>query len=105
LKPIEDYGSFTVKINREDKSYPVIIQLLSDKGIAIDQRVLNTAGKVDFGLLVPATYGLKAIMDTNSNGRWDTGEFIKKIQPEKVLVHPKKFEVRTNWELEEVWDL
>jgi uncharacterized protein (DUF2141 family) len=105
MKPIDDYGSFVVKINRDEKSFPVIVQLLTEKGIAVDQRIVNGNGKADFGLLVPATYGLKAIMDTNANGRWDTGEFIKKIQPEKVLVHPKKFEVRTNWELEEIWDL
>jgi hypothetical protein len=44
-------------------------------------------------------------MDTNSNGRWDTGKFIKKIQPERVLIHPKIFDVKPNWELEEDWDL
>ena len=73
--------------------------------MVVDQQIITTENRVDFGLLAPATYGLKAIMDTNGNGRWDTGELINKIQPERVLVHPKVFEVRTNWELEEIWDL
>jgi len=105
MKPIDDYGKFAMTINREDNSYPVIIQLLTEKGAFIDQRIVDKSNRADFGLLPPGRYGLKAIMDKNSNGRWDTGVFLKKIQPERVLVHPKQFDVRTNWELEETWDL
>jgi len=105
MKPIEEYGQFAVVINRQEQNYPVIIQLLTEKGQVVDQRIVTTEKRVDFGLLPPSKYGLKAIMDVNANGRWDTGVFIKKIQPERVLVHPKIFEVRTNWELEENWDL
>lgn len=104
MRPIDEYGKFAVTINRQDMTYPVIIQLLTEKGLVVDQKTVSNEKRVDFGILSPATYGLKAILDANSNGRWDTGELIKKIQPEKVLVHPKKFEVRTNWELEETWD-
>jgi uncharacterized protein (DUF2141 family) len=105
IRPIEDYGTFVVNVKRTETNYPVIIQLLGEKGVVIDQQSITTEQKVNFGLLRPGKYGLKAIMDVNGNGRWDTGQFIKKIQPERVLVHPKIFEVRTNWDLEETWDL
>lgn len=105
MKAAEVYGKFAVTINRRENNYPVIIQLLNEKGSVLDQRILTTGNLADFGLLPAAKYGLKAIMDVNSNGRWDTGVFLKKIQPERVLVHPKLFQVRTNWELEETWDL
>ncbi len=105
MRDIEEYGRFAVTLKRKEQSCPVIIQLLSEKGSVLDQQIVTTDRKIDFGLLPPAKYGLKAIKDANRNGRWDTGEFIKKIQPEKVLVHPKIFEVRTNWELDETWDL
>ncbi len=105
MRPVDEYGTFSVRINRKDNTYPVIIQLLTDKGAVVDQRIVTTGKDADFGLLPPATYGLKAILDRNANSRWDTGKFLKKIQPETVLIHPKKFEVRTNWELEETWDL
>ncbi len=105
MRPLDEYGTFKVQINRQDKSYPMIIQLLTDKGVVVDERIVTTGKYADFGLLPPATYGLKAILDKNANGRWDTGKFIMKIQPETILIHPKKFEVRTNWELEETWDL
>jgi len=105
MKPAEEYGKFAVLINRKDKSFPVIVQLLTDKGTVVDQRIITSEKRADFGLLPPGKYGLKAIMDINANGRWDTGIFIKKIQPEKVIMHPKLFEVRMNWEDEETWDL
>lgn len=105
IRPVEEYGRFAVTVNRLDQSFPVIIQLLSEKGEVLTERSITSEKRVDFGLLDPAKYGLKAIMDANANKRWDTGVFLKKIQPEKVLVHPKIFEVRTNWELEETWDL
>ena len=105
MVPVEEYGQFAVLITRKDASYPIIIQLLTEKGVFVDQRIITNEKKVDFGLLSPAKYGLKAIMDVNGNGRWDRGQFIKKIQPERVLIHPKIFEVKSNWELEENWDL
>jgi uncharacterized protein (DUF2141 family) len=105
MRPVEEYGQFAMLITRKDVSFPVIIQLLTDKGTVVSQRIITNEKRVDFGLLEPAKYGLKAIMDNNGNGRWDTGKFIKKIQPERVLVHPKIFEVKSNWELEENWDL
>jgi len=105
MRDIEEYGKFAVTVSLKGKNCPVIIQLITEKGLVVDQQITSTDRKIDFGLLPPAKYGLKAIIDSNANGRWDTGKFIKKIQPEKALVHPKLFEVRTNWELEETWDL
>jgi len=105
IKPIEEYGQFAMVIKRKENGYPLILQLLTEKGDVVDQRIITTEKRIDFGLLAPAKYGLKAILDKNGNGRWDTGNFLKKIQPERVLIHPKIFEVKSNWELEENWDL
>ena len=104
-KSIDDYGNFAMLINRKVIDCPIIVQLMSEKGTILDQKTITNEKRIDFGLLPPGKYSLKAIMDANANGRWDTGKFLKKIQPERVLVHPKIFEVRTNWELEETWDL
>ena len=105
MKDVEEYGKFAVTINRKDDIFPLIIQLLTEKGTVVDQRTITNEKRADFGLLAPGKYGLKAIFDSNANGRWDTGIFLKKIQPEKVLVHPKIFDLKANWEEEETWDL
>ncbi|MDO9255768.1 MAG: Ig-like domain-containing protein [Bacteroidales bacterium] len=105
MRPVEEYGRFAVLMTRKDASFPVIIQLTTEKGAVVDQRIITNEKRIDFGLLSPGKYGFKAILDVNGNGKWDTGNFIKKIQPESVLIHPKIFEVKSNWELEENWDL
>ena len=48
---------------------------------------------------------IKANYDRNSNKIWDTGNFAKKLQPEKVLYYNKKISVRSNWDIEESWEL
>jgi len=105
MKAIEEYGKIAVTISRKDESFPVILQLLTDKGAVVEQRILTTEKRADFGLQAPGKYGIKAIFDRNANGRWDTGVFIKKIQPETVIIHPKIFDLKANWEEEETWEL
>jgi len=105
MKSIEEYGKIAVTINRKDESVPVILQLVTEKGTVVKQLTITTERRADFGLQAPGKYGLKAILDRNANGRWDTGVFIKKIQPETVIIHPKIFDLKANWEEEETWEL
>ena len=105
LKPKDEYGIFSLQMKRKNDAYPLIIQLLSEKGAVVQQRIVTGSQKIDFGFLAPGKYKLKAIYDENRNGRWDTGILIRKKQPERTALHPKTFEVRGNWELEEEWEL
>jgi uncharacterized protein (DUF2141 family) len=105
LRSKDEYGVFRLQVKDINNDFPVIIQLLTEKGAVVQEQTITQSQKVDFGFLPPAKYGLKAIYDKNGNGKWDTGIFLKKQQPEKVAIHPKLFEVRGNWELEEEWEL
>lgn len=105
IMPVEEYGKFAVTVNRKILTEAIIVQLLTEKGLVVDQRIVMPGVRADFGIIPPGSYGLKAIIDANGNGRWDTGRFVMKIQPEQTVVHPKIFEVPANWELEETWDL
>ncbi|NVO19005.1 MAG: Ig-like domain-containing protein [Bacteroidetes bacterium] len=105
LRSKDEYGQFRLMVKMKEGSPPKIIQLLDEKGGVLQQHIVYKSQKVDFGFLSPAKFGLKVIYDDNGNGRWDTGIFLKRKQPEKVSVHPKVFEVRGNWELEEEWEL
>ena len=39
--------------------------------------------------------------DKNENNKWDTGDFLNKIKPEKTFHNKEEFIVRANWILEE----
>jgi len=103
LRPREEYGQFKVNIQMNTISHPLLIQLTSEKGAVINEYRITESQKLDFGFLYPGKYGLKAVFDSNYNGKWDTGNYLRKIQPERIAMHPKVFEVRGNWELEEEW--
>ena len=102
---IEEYGNLYIDIWSLSNSYPILIQLLTDKETLVEQRVLRQDEELVFENLVPAKYKLKAVYDTNNNGRWDSGNFLQKIQPEKVVYFEKTLEIRANWDFEEEWEL
>lgn len=80
-----------------------IIQLLGDKQNLIEQRIISSDTTLLFNYLLPKTYKFKVIYDRNRNGRWDSGSYLRKIQPEKVDFFSKPFELRANWTMEEEW--
>jgi hypothetical protein len=100
---IEDYGALIIDIELPADSLPYIIQLIDDKENIVEQRVLLESSILEFSFLKPQKYKLKAIRDSNRNGRWDTGIFIQGVQPEQVYYFEKISDVRPNWELEEIW--
>jgi hypothetical protein len=101
----KDFGSFQLSVNFDSIPAHYIIQLLDEKETVQEERALNSSGKIKFNYLAPKIYKIKAILDRNCNGRWDTGDYFMKIQPEEVFFFPKQIEIRANWEVEESWDL
>jgi hypothetical protein len=43
-------------------------------------------------------------IDENGNGKWDSGDFMKRRHPEEVYYYPKKMTLMANWVFEETWD-
>lgn len=76
--------------------YPLIIQLTTDKGDVRAERYVTKPETIDFLDLQPSTYYIRVIHDANGNGKFDTGNYLKKIQPERVS-HFKEIEIRADW--------
>ena len=55
--------------------------------------------------IVPGKYQLKYIADSNEDGKWNTGNWERKIQAEKVFNYPTEITIRSNWDLELDWNL
>ena len=97
-RSLEDYGEITLDVKNTKKT-PVIIQLtdLNDKTIA--QETTSVSKNISFKYLNPNRYKIRIIYDTNNNGKWDTGNYLAKKQPELVEYLPEIQEVRANWQL------
>jgi len=95
-------GSLKMVITLEELgSY--IIQLLDDKEALLEERTITGSTELTYNYLSARKYKLKAVYDKNSNGKWDTGNYLRKLQPEKVYYFAKDIELRTNWTIEEEW--
>jgi len=102
---LRDFGSIQITVTLRDFSCNYIVQLMDEKENILEQKIIVKDGKIKYDYLNPGKYRIKAIFDRNRNGKWDTGKYSKKLQPEKVRYFEKLIEVRANWDIDENWEL
>ena len=96
-----DYGTLKLGISSV-REFPIIVHLTNNKDEVIREIILNSFDDpCVFEFLKPSSYFVKIIFDKNDNKKWDTGSFLKRIQPEKVFHVMEEFVIRANWILEE----
>lgn len=96
-KKLDEYGDLTINL-QGDFEYPVLVELTNEKGEKLLEQYGTEPQAFVFNTIEPATYILRVIHDTNKNGKWDTGNYLKKQQAEKVSYYPNAIELRANWE-------
>ena len=104
-KQYRDYGNLFLDLDLETGEFPYIVQLLGTKEKILQTKYVESSGNISFELIKPGKYLVKAIQDFWPNRQWDTGEYLKKKQPESVFYFPAEIEVRANWDISESWSL
>lgn len=94
-----------VRVTLVDAEYPVIVQLTDNKGAVKYEQFADEPRLFDFRHINPGSYYLRVIYDTNGNKKWDTGNYLKKIQPERISYYSKVIDARTGWDLVEEFTL
>lgn len=89
-----DLGS--IRFNLVNPPLPLIMQLTDKNGEVKEERYVENSNQVDFLNVAPGLYYIRAIEDVNGNGKYDTGNYLKKIEPEPVI-HFQDIEVRADW--------
>ncbi|HZY80491.1 MAG TPA: Ig-like domain-containing domain [Cyclobacteriaceae bacterium] len=101
MKLIDTPTTAVLIVEVQTKEPHFIIQLVSGSKVvqqAVDQK------KITFKYLNPESLKVRAIIDTNGNGKWDTAIYPQNREPEKVVYFlntNKKAEtpLRQNWEV------
>jgi uncharacterized protein (DUF2141 family) len=91
-----DYGIVKLTFINLDRSKNPVLQFVQND-VVINAYPL-TSDKWSSSLFNPGEYEMRILYDDNKNGIWDTGNFAKKIQPEKVYSIAQKLSVRENFE-------
>lgn len=101
LKTAEDYSTLLIRLPDYDPR--IRLQLLSEKDQPVRELPAREEG-TKFEYLAPKTYYLRLYFDLNGDGRWTTGDWATKRQPEPVYYFPAKLSLRANWDFEERFD-
>ena len=81
-----------------------IVQILNSTGGVVMEKKTDKS-VVEFVNVTPGTYYVKLIEDRNNNGKWDTGVYAERKQPENVYYFTKSIKLRAGWSVEEDWDV
>ena len=96
---IEDYGKITLDIVNKT-SENLIIELL-EKDKIIERKFIIDSKNLIFDFLKPSKYSIRAVIDSNKNKKWDTGNYLEKRLPEQIIYFKKDLELRANYYLNE----
>lgn len=94
------YGNLRIRSTHHSSA---IFQLLQNGKIVAE--FVFAEPPYNLTTLIPGKYQLKYIFDANQDGKWNTGSWENKIQPEKVTNYPDEITIRSNWDLELDWIL
>jgi hypothetical protein len=102
----KNYGNIKLKLKTPNIGYNLIVQLVTDDGdIVVMEKFLTAIEIINFNNVTPGNYKIRIIYDANNNKKWDTGNYLKKIQPEKVIYYPAPLSLKANWDLDLDWEL
>jgi len=101
IRSLDEYSS--VKMFLSEHNPTAYLQILDSKDALLYTKQAQEKGVV-FKYLKPGDYYVRMFVDENENGKWDTGDFTTKQQPEEVYYYQKKLTLMANWEFEETWD-
>jgi len=102
-KKIEDYGNIYLRV-QHNSPHPFLIELLNNEKVVRRYDSLVPGNNYPFELLDAGKYTIRLIEDANKNKQWDTGNYLEKRQPEKVIYYWKEIDLRANWDMNEMFN-
>ena len=103
----DEYGNIYITVKPPEGMKQVVVQLLNENGKVLEEQVIKGEEEVMFEHLLPAKYKLRALLDADGNGKWSTGNYHYRIQPETVIEYYDALDLKAgrDIDLEDVWIL
>lgn len=104
----DQYAALKVKVE-VPKTGNYIFHLLDPGGNILQRKEKQVSEDevypLEYKYLKPDGYKLRIISDDNANGFWDTGNYLKNLQPERVYYYKTVIQLKASWENEIEWEL
>jgi uncharacterized protein (DUF2141 family) len=98
----DNYGNFHLTLKTDHPENYYVIKLLNSNNEEVRQFFFSGNGerKINIENMAAGGYKFVVIDDVNKNGKWDTGDFSKKIQPEKIFSYKETYQLKGGWDLD-----
>lgn len=102
VRSLDDYGTLLINLTGM-KDTTVVVQLLNTSDQVVKE-VSTSNGTVEFFYITEGKYYMRLFIDSNKNGKWDTGNFNNDLQAEEVYYYPNEIECKAKWDITQNWD-
>ena len=97
----DNYGTLQLKVVTPELQKHYILQVIDENKNLVSTSIIQKDTTVKFSNYKAGRYWVRIVYDTNKNGKWDTGNVVKKMQPEKIYNEPKELSIKANWDRNE----
>ena len=105
VKSLDEYGTLFLEMSGIKDSCAVVVQLLDKSDKVVAQSLMEEDGTAQFYYLKPDIYYARAFVDSNGNGKWDTGDYDADLQAESVYYYPREIEAKAKWDITLQWQV
>ncbi|MCP9612440.1 Ig-like domain-containing protein [Coprobacter tertius] len=102
IKKTEEYSNFYITTQGVKDS--AFVELLNSSDAPVRRSPVIDGG-AEFIYVDPGTYYARLVIDKNNNGKFDTGNYKEKRQPDEVYYYPEKIILKANWDVEQEWNV
>lgn len=104
VKSLDDYATLQMQLSGVS-GQKVIAQLLDNSDKVVQEASMESDGTAQFYYVTPGTYYMRAFVDYNDNGQWDTGNYDADLQAEDVYYYSRDIELKAKFDVTLQWKL
>ena len=106
----EKFATVLIHVRGRDDGTKYIVQLLDGSNALKQEKRDVTTGDIRFNYVPAGEIKFRVIEDRNGNGKWDSGNVVERLQPERAEIYANDqgedtFATKTNWEIEFSMDM
>ena len=105
VRNMDEYSTLLIQLSGVPDSGSIVVQLVATGDKVVKSVKADADRTAQFFYVTPGTYYLRAFIDRNDNGVWDTGSFDDDEQAEQVYYNPQSIEAKAKWDLTHRWNL
>ena len=108
VKTDDEFSTLTIEMSgipEEYRSKPVVVMVVDGSDKIVKQKKADADGVVTFRYLNAGKYYIRAMIDLNDNGQWDTGCYDEGLQAEPVFYNTEQIECKQKWDVSRKWNI